>query len=64
MLHLFKSKVKAVLGRSVDDGELKRAVSAAKSDVAVNHLMMGQDVTAEQFVQVVVECIAIMEVDK
>lgn len=53
----FKAKVENQLGCQIDIKELMVAVEMAKSDVAVNNLMLGQDVTAEYFVEVAARCV-------
>lgn len=53
----FKKKIEDLVGQDVEIKELARAIEAAKSDVVANHLLMGKDVTAEQFDMVVASCV-------
>ena len=59
MLSKFKQKIEARIGESVDNGDLLRALEMAKSDVVSNKLVMGQDVTAQDFEEVVVRCLEV-----
>lgn len=57
MLTNFKLRVEGKLGEEVEHSELLVAIEMAKSDVVVNLLVMGQDVTAEQFEEVTARCV-------
>ena len=56
MLSQLKQRIEARIGESVDNGDLLRALEMAKSDVVSNRLILGQDVTAQMFEDVVVDC--------
>jgi hypothetical protein len=56
----FKGKIEKLIGQPVENKELLKAIEAAKSDVAINQLMMGHDVTAAQFQQVVADCVGVI----
>ena len=49
MLSQLKQRIEARIGESVDNGGLLMAIEMAKSDVVSNRLVMGQDVTAQEF---------------
>lgn len=53
----FREKVENQLGYQIDIKELMVAVEMAKSNVAVNSLMLGQDATAKHFVEVTANCV-------
>lgn len=53
----FRAEIEKLLGQGIDNADLVRAVEAAGKDLVVNHLMMGKDVTAEQFKDVVTDCV-------
>lgn len=53
----FKETIENILGRSIENADLLKAIQAAKDDVVVNKLIMGEDVTADQFQVVVANCI-------
>jgi len=59
MLIKLRKKIEARIGKPVDNGDLLMAIEMAKSDVVANRLIMGQDVTAQDFEEVVVRCIAV-----
>ena len=59
MLKQLKRRIEARIGKPVDNGTLLQAIEMAKSDVVSNKLVMGQDVTAQDFEEVVVRCIAV-----
>ena len=56
MLTQFKQRIEARIGESVDNRDLLMAIEMAKSDVVSNKLVIGQDVTAQMFEDVVVDC--------
>lgn len=60
MLTNFKSNVEKSLGSSVDQKELEKAIAMATSDLVVNNLLMGNDIAAEKFNSVVIQCIEIL----
>jgi hypothetical protein len=57
MLTQLKNRIEARIGKPVDNGDLLRALEMAKSDVVSNKLVMGQDVTAQEFEDAVVDCL-------
>jgi hypothetical protein len=57
MLSQFKQKIESKVGKPVDNGDLLMAIEMAKSDVVSNKLVMGQDVTAQEFEDAVVNCL-------
>lgn len=57
MLSQLKQRIEAKVGKPVDNGDLLRALEMAKSDVVSNRLVMGQDVTAQEFEDAVVNCL-------
>ena len=57
MLSQLRQKIEARIGESVDNGDLLRALEMAKSDVVANKLILGQDVTAQEFEDAVVNCL-------
>jgi hypothetical protein len=57
MLSQLKQKIEARIGKPVDNGTLLQAIEMAKSDVVANKLVMGQDVTAQEFEDAVVNCL-------
>ena len=57
MLSQLKQRIEARIGESVDSGALLMAIEMAKSDVVSNRLVMGQDVTAQEFEDAVVDCL-------
>ena len=59
MLIKLRKKIEARIGKPVDNGTLLQAIEMAKSDVVANNLVMGQDVTAQDFEDVIVRCIAV-----
>lgn len=59
MLSQFKQRIESKVGKPVDNGDLLTAIEMAKSDVVSNKLIMGQDVTAKEFEDVIVRCIAV-----
>lgn len=59
MLSQLRQKIEARIGEPVDNGTLLKAIEMAKSDVVSNKLIMGQDVTAKEFEDVIVRCIAV-----
>ena len=59
MLSQLKQRIEARIGESVDNGDFLMAIEMAKSDVVSNKLVMGQDVTAQDFEDVIVRCIAV-----
>ena len=56
MLTQLKNRIEARIGESVDNGDLLQAIEMAKSDVVSNRLILGQDVTAQMFEDVVADC--------
>ncbi len=56
MLSQLKQRIEARIGELVDNGGLLMAIEMAKSDVVSNRLVMGQDVTAQEFEDAVVDC--------
>lgn len=56
MLITLREKIEARIGKPVDNGDLLMAIEMAKSDVVSNKLIMGQDVTAQEFEDAVVDC--------
>ena len=59
MLSQLKQRIEARIGKPIDNGTLLKALEMAKSDVVSNRLIMGQDVTAKEFEDVIVRCIAV-----
>ncbi len=57
MLSQLKQRIEARIGKPVDNGDLLMAIEMAKSDVAMNDLIFGKGVTAEQFEDVVIRCL-------
>ena len=57
MLSQLKQRIEARIGKPVDNGTLLKALEMAKSDVVSNKLIMGQDVTAQEFEDAVVNCL-------
>ena len=57
MLSQLKQRIEARIGEPVDNGDLLMAIEMAKSDVVANQLIMGQDVTAQEFEDAVVNCL-------
>ena len=57
MLSQFKQKIESKVGKPIDNGTLLKALEMAKSDVVSNKLIMGQDVTAQEFEDAVVNCL-------
>lgn len=57
MLITLRKKIEARIGKPVDNGNFLIAIEMAKSDVVANKLVMGQDVTAQDFEEVVVRCL-------
>ena len=60
MYKWLKTQVEIKLGSEVDTKELFKAIDMAKDDVVSNGLVIGQDVTAKNFVEVVARCINII----
>jgi uncharacterized protein YlzI (FlbEa/FlbD family) len=56
MLSQLKQKIEARIGKPIDNGDLLMAIEMAKSDVVSNKLVMGQDVTVQEFEDAVVNC--------
>ena len=56
MLITLREKIEARIGKPIDNGDLLMAIEMAKSDVVSNKLVMGQDVTAQEFEDAVVNC--------
>lgn len=56
MLSQLRQKIEARIGESVDNGDLLMAIEMAKSDVVANKLVMGQDVTVQEFEDALVDC--------
>ena len=56
MLKQLKQRIESKVGKPVDNGDLLQAIEMAKSDVVSNKLVMGQDVTAQMFEDVVADC--------
>lgn len=59
MLKQLKQRIEAKVGKPIDNGTLLKALEMAKSDVVSNKLVMGQDVTAQDFEEVVVKCLEV-----
>jgi hypothetical protein len=57
MLIKLRKKIEAKVGKPIDNGTLLKALEMAKSDVVSNKLVMGQDVTAQEFEDAVVNCL-------
>ena len=57
MLSQLKQRIESKVGKPVDNGTLLQAIEMAKSDIVANKLVMGQDVTAQDFEEVVVRCL-------
>ncbi len=57
MLTQLKNRIEAKVGKPIDNGTLLKALEMAKRDVVTNKLVMGQDVTAQEFEDVIVRCI-------
>lgn len=57
MLTQLKNRIEAKVGKPIDNGTLLQAIEMAKSDVVSNKLVMGQDVTAQEFEDAVVDCL-------
>jgi hypothetical protein len=57
MLKQLKQKIESKVGKPVDNEDLLMAIEMAKSDVVANQLIMGQDVTAQEFEDAVVNCL-------
>jgi hypothetical protein len=60
MLSQLKQRIEARIGEPVDNGGLLMAIEMAKSDVVANKLVMGQDVTAQEFDIVLIRCLGTM----
>ncbi len=56
MLSQLKQRIESKVGKPVDNEDLLMAIEMAKSDVVSNRLVMGQDVTAQEFEDAVVDC--------
>jgi hypothetical protein len=56
MLTQLKNRIEAKVGKPIDNGTLLQAIEMAKSDVVSNRLILGQDVTAQEFEDAVVDC--------
>ncbi len=57
MLSQLKQKIESKVGEPVDNRDFLMAIEMAKSDVVSNKLIMGQDVTAQEFEDAVVDCL-------
>ena len=57
MLITLRERIEAKVGEPIDNGTLLKALEMAKSDVVSNKLIMGQDVTAQEFEDAVVNCL-------
>lgn len=57
MLTQLKNRIEAKVGKPIDNGTLLKALEMAKSDVVSNKLVMGQDVTVQEFEDAVVDCL-------
>jgi uncharacterized protein YlzI (FlbEa/FlbD family) len=57
MLIKLRKKIEAKVGKPIDNGTLLKALEMAKSDVVANKLIMGQDVTVQEFEDAVVNCL-------
>lgn len=60
MLTNFKLQIESKLGSKVENSELLKAIEMAKNDVVSNNLVIGQNVTAEYFQEIVYKCIRIL----
>ena len=60
MLSQLKQRIDAKVGKPVDNGDLLMAIEMAKSDVVSNRLILGQDVTAQEFDIVLIRCLGTM----
>ena len=60
MLTQLKNRIEAKVGKPIDNGTLLKALEMAKSDVVSNKLVMGQDVTAQEFDTVLIRCLGTM----
>ena len=56
MLITLRERIEARIGKPIDNGTLLQAIEMAKSDVVSNKLIMGQDVTAQEFEDAMVNC--------
>jgi len=57
MLITLREKIEARIGKPVDNEDLLMAIEMAKNDVVSNKLVMGQDVTVQEFEDAVVNCL-------
>ncbi len=60
MLSQLKQRIEARIGKPIDNGTLLKALEMAKSDVVSNKLVMGHDVTAQEFDIVLIRCLGTM----
>lgn len=56
MLITLRERIESKVGKPVDNGDLLMAIEMAKSDVVSNKLIMGQDVTVQEFEDAVADC--------
>jgi hypothetical protein len=55
----FKVQVESKLTDKIDNTELRRSIDMAMRDVVYNNLVLGQDVKAEYFQEVVARCVEV-----
>lgn len=64
MLEHIKLYVEKRIHRTIDAEELKNAIDSAANNITANYLLLGQDVTAKEFLDVLINCINVKKNSK
>lgn len=64
MLELIKQYVEKRINRPIDAEELQNAIDSATNNITANYLLLGQYVTAKEFLDVLINCIEIKKNSK
>lgn len=57
MLEQIKEYIEKRLEQNIDAKDLLAALEDAKSNITCNHLLLGLDVTAKEFINVLTDCV-------
>jgi len=60
MIKQFRERIEKKIGYKVENADIFKAIDMAKSDIVINNLVLGVDVTAKQFEEVVSRCLKVL----
>ena len=64
MLESIKQYVEKHINRPIDAEELQNAIDSTANNITANYLLLGHDVTAKEFLDVLINCIRVNKTPK